>query len=77
MTTIALLISFQFGFVGQSVWEGITPVIFGISTVLIHVRIGLGWAHDSDGQANSNSTRIHFAANELEEEYELEQRGRK
>ncbi|KAJ7102886.1 hypothetical protein C8R44DRAFT_808706 [Mycena epipterygia] len=77
VATIAILISFQFGFVGQLVWEGIAPVIFGISTILIHVRIGLGWAHDADGQANSNPTRIHFAANELEEEHELEQRGRK
>ncbi|KAJ7102881.1 hypothetical protein C8R44DRAFT_808694 [Mycena epipterygia] len=77
VATIAILISFQIGFVGQLVWDGIAPVIFGISTVLIHVRIGLGWAHDADGQANSNPTRIHFAANGLEEEHELEQRGRK
>ncbi|KAJ6621850.1 hypothetical protein B0H10DRAFT_1945108 [Mycena sp. CBHHK59/15] len=71
-TTIGVLVTSQVGFVGQVVWMGIAPAILGISTVLIHARIGLGWAHESDRQTKSNPTRINFAVNEaLEEEHEL------
>ncbi|KAJ6533366.1 hypothetical protein B0H10DRAFT_2247224 [Mycena sp. CBHHK59/15] len=66
------------GFVGQVVWTGIAPAVLGISTVLIHARIGLGWAHESDRQAKSNPTTVNFAANSaFEEEHELEDRPHK
>ncbi|KAJ7688971.1 hypothetical protein B0H17DRAFT_646028 [Mycena rosella] len=75
---IGTLVTFQLGFVGQAVWAGIMPVIFGLATVLIHSRIGLGWSHESDRQIASNPTRIHFVENDgLQVEHELEDRHRK
>ncbi|KAJ7471980.1 hypothetical protein FB451DRAFT_312116 [Mycena latifolia] len=77
-TTMGILVTFHVGFVGQVVWEGAAPAIFGISTVLIHARIGLGWAHEADRQIGSNPTRINFAINDtLEAEHELEDRRHK
>ncbi|KAJ6552038.1 hypothetical protein DFH09DRAFT_1167758, partial [Mycena vulgaris] len=73
-TSIGILVTFQVGFVGQTVLAGIAPAVFGISTVLIHARIGLGWAHDPDRQIGSNPTRINFAGNKALEEHELEDR---
>lgn len=44
-----MLASFQYKWgAGEFIWTGIAPAMFGISTVLIHARIGLGWAHDSE-----------------------------
>ncbi|KAJ7218558.1 hypothetical protein GGX14DRAFT_595264 [Mycena pura] len=60
--SIGALVTYHVGFVGQVVFTGISPVVMGISTILIYARIGLGWAHGSgaDGAA-SNPTRISFA----------------
>jgi hypothetical protein len=78
MTTVALLVTFQIGFVGQVIWAGIAPAMLGISTMLIHARIGLGWAHEAERNVGSNSTRIVFGpgveADALDEEHELGQR---
>ncbi|KAJ7642923.1 hypothetical protein B0H17DRAFT_1148641 [Mycena rosella] len=41
------LISFQIGLLAQSVLQALSPVVFGISVVLIHARVGLGWAKES------------------------------
>ncbi|KAJ7218559.1 hypothetical protein GGX14DRAFT_695720 [Mycena pura] len=60
--TIGTLVTYHTGFIGQFVFADISPVVIGISTMLIHARIGLGWAHGSDtGGAASNPTRISFA----------------
>ncbi|KAJ7471979.1 hypothetical protein FB451DRAFT_1399278 [Mycena latifolia] len=73
IVTIGVLVTFQVGFIGEIVLSGVASAIFGISTVLIHARIGLGWAHDADRQIGSNPTRINFARNDiLEDEHELE-----
>ncbi|KAJ7143954.1 hypothetical protein C8R44DRAFT_864959 [Mycena epipterygia] len=48
-TTIAILVSFHLGSIGQYIILIIAPAVFGISTVLIHVRIGLGWVHACSG----------------------------
>ncbi|KAJ7742727.1 hypothetical protein DFH07DRAFT_39664 [Mycena maculata] len=63
-TSITTLVAFQAEFIGQVVTQRIAPVIFGISTVLIHARIGLGWAYEPSGQSASVdiSARITFAA---------------
>jgi len=58
--TIAALVTYHVGFVGQVVFSGISPVVIGISTILIHARIGLGWAHEPD--APSNRTTINLAS---------------
>ncbi|KAJ7471983.1 hypothetical protein FB451DRAFT_1399281 [Mycena latifolia] len=77
-TTIGILVTFHFELVGQVIWAGAAPAIFGISTVLIHARIGLGWAHEADRQIGSNPTRINFAIHDtLEVEHELEDRRHK
>ncbi|KAJ7108367.1 hypothetical protein C8R43DRAFT_1114109 [Mycena crocata] len=60
---IAILVTFQFGLVGQIVFTGSGPAILGISTLLIHARIGLGWAHNPDQDINSTPTRINLPAN--------------
>ncbi|KAJ7207840.1 hypothetical protein GGX14DRAFT_396053 [Mycena pura] len=46
--SIGALVTYHVGFVGQVVFTGISPVVMGISTILIYARIGLGWAHGSD-----------------------------
>ncbi|KAJ7207848.1 hypothetical protein GGX14DRAFT_634188 [Mycena pura] len=75
--TISTLVTYHVGFVGQVVFSGISPVVIGISTILIHARSGLGWAHGSgsDGAA-SNPTRIGFATSP-EGSLELDDRRRK
>ncbi|KAJ7688977.1 hypothetical protein B0H17DRAFT_1135271 [Mycena rosella] len=75
-TAIGALITFQVGFVGVIAWSGISPAVLGISTVLIHARIGLGWAHEPDYHIGSNPTRINFAGNDALQgaEHELENR---
>ncbi|KAJ7474167.1 hypothetical protein FB451DRAFT_1466726 [Mycena latifolia] len=45
--TVCTLISFQIGLLVQSVFTALQPVVFGISVVLIHARVGLGWAKES------------------------------
>ncbi|KAJ7187064.1 hypothetical protein C8R46DRAFT_1342270 [Mycena filopes] len=62
-TTVGILVTFQFGFAGQVVWSGAAPAILGISTLLIHARISLGWAHEPDRPLNPNLSRIDFVAN--------------
>ncbi|KAJ7037111.1 hypothetical protein C8F04DRAFT_1257340 [Mycena alexandri] len=48
-TTIGMLASFQYKWLaGEFISTGIAPALFGVSTVLIHARIGLGWAHESE-----------------------------
>ncbi|KAJ7091070.1 hypothetical protein C8R44DRAFT_891757 [Mycena epipterygia] len=78
-TTISIVVSFQLGSTDQYIVLAIAPAVFGISTVLIHVRIGLGWAHDCSGHTGTNPTRISFAANESRnsEEQELGHPGHK
>ncbi|KAJ7688970.1 hypothetical protein B0H17DRAFT_645943 [Mycena rosella] len=75
-TTIGALVTFQVGFIGVIAWSGISPAVLGISTVLIHARIGLGWAHEPDYHIGSNPTRINFAGNDALQgaEHELENR---
>ncbi|KAJ7242398.1 hypothetical protein B0H12DRAFT_1236789 [Mycena haematopus] len=51
--TICILATFQVENVGQIVLVGTAPAIFGVSTVLIHARIGLGWGHDSGSNRQS------------------------
>ncbi|KAJ6535737.1 hypothetical protein B0H19DRAFT_1383171 [Mycena capillaripes] len=46
--TIGILVSFQIGLLVQSVLTALQPVVFGISVLLIHLRVGLGWTTDSN-----------------------------
>ncbi|KAF7358152.1 hypothetical protein MVEN_00863400 [Mycena venus] len=74
-TAIGMLASFQYKWgAGEFIWTGIAPAIFGISTVLIHARIGLGWAHDSERSppVNVKPTRVQVSANANDEERMLE-----
>jgi len=61
-TTICVLATFQFESSGQVIVSRIASAILGISTVLIHARIGLGWGHDANRQSKSrfNPTRVNF-----------------
>ncbi|KAJ7207846.1 hypothetical protein GGX14DRAFT_567148 [Mycena pura] len=63
--SIGALVTYHVGFVGRVVFKGISPVVIGISTILIYARIGLGWAHGSDADgAASNPTSISFVTPE-------------
>ncbi|KAK7036358.1 hypothetical protein R3P38DRAFT_621048 [Favolaschia claudopus] len=58
--TIGMLVSFQYKLLaGEFISTGIAPALFGISTVLIHARIGLGWTEEAS-QASSVSGRVQF-----------------
>ncbi|KAJ7634674.1 hypothetical protein FB45DRAFT_1025603 [Roridomyces roridus] len=62
-TAFAILIAFQLDFIGQSILVPIAPSIYGISSVLIHIRVALGWSHgprESDEQ-DTIPARIEFA----------------
>jgi len=77
-TAIGMLASFQYKWgAGEFIWTGIAPALFGISTVLIHARIGLGWAHDSERSTRGSvkPTKVQVSANTkgaLDEERALE-----
>ncbi|KAJ7461786.1 hypothetical protein B0H11DRAFT_115194 [Mycena galericulata] len=61
--SLALLVTFQLGSYSQALWQQISPAIFGISTVLIHARVGLGWAYAGQHDAGGTPSRISFALN--------------
>ncbi|KAJ7475060.1 hypothetical protein FB451DRAFT_1558225 [Mycena latifolia] len=48
--TVCILVSFRIGLLVQMVLTALQPVVFGISVVLIHARIGLGWAEEAGGR---------------------------
>ncbi|KAJ6477037.1 hypothetical protein C8R45DRAFT_1008625 [Mycena sanguinolenta] len=57
-TAITMLVSFQCNWeAGEFIFTGIAASVFGVSTVLIHSRIGLGWAHEHSDRPISNSSR--------------------
>ncbi|KAF7328721.1 hypothetical protein MVEN_02500700 [Mycena venus] len=51
--TVLLLICFDSGLSAATILTGIGPAIFGISTVLIHARVGLGWAKQAHESISS------------------------
>ncbi|CAK5267166.1 unnamed protein product [Mycena citricolor] len=58
---IVLLVTFENELIGQVIFVGIGPVILGISTVLIHVRIGLGLAvHEPEPHSKVSSNVIQL-----------------
>ncbi|KAF7305469.1 hypothetical protein HMN09_00799600 [Mycena chlorophos] len=59
-TLIALSITYCLGSVAQIVFMEVTPVILGISTVLIYARVGLGWSHSED-PTTQTVTAVRFA----------------
>ncbi|KAF8201373.1 hypothetical protein K438DRAFT_1821921 [Mycena galopus ATCC 62051] len=64
-TTIGMLVSFQCDWLeGEFIWTGIAAAAFGVSTVLIHARIGLGWAADNSdrpiGNTRPPTSRVKF-----------------
>ncbi|KAJ7689025.1 hypothetical protein B0H17DRAFT_1067527 [Mycena rosella] len=79
LTAIGALIAYQTSSIGQVFYSGIVPVLLGLSTILIYMRVGLGWAHDSAREIGSGSNlRISFGANDaLGEDYELHNRSGK
>ncbi|KAJ6480575.1 hypothetical protein C8R47DRAFT_1285040 [Mycena vitilis] len=76
--TIGILVTFQAGSLVQSVLTALQPVVFGISVLSIHVRVGLGWAATVD---SSDSTPTGITLNlasthrgsRYQSEYDLEQ----
>ncbi|KAJ7432548.1 hypothetical protein B0H11DRAFT_796627 [Mycena galericulata] len=61
--SLALLVTFESGNNTDVLWLPISPAIFGISTVLIHARVGLGWAYAGQHDAGGTPSRITFALN--------------
>ncbi|KAJ6542344.1 hypothetical protein DFH09DRAFT_1089163 [Mycena vulgaris] len=45
------------------VLKGIQAVVVGLSSVLIHTRIGLGWTRDNPLSTTSNPTAVSFTVN--------------
>ncbi|KAJ7328932.1 hypothetical protein DFH08DRAFT_1023515 [Mycena albidolilacea] len=59
--TALLLVFFESGLNAATVFTGIGPAMFGILTVLIHARVGLGWAkqaHDSTSGRSAGTVRL-------------------
>ncbi|KAJ7429338.1 hypothetical protein B0H11DRAFT_2145871 [Mycena galericulata] len=74
-TTIGMLASFQYKWgAGEFIWTGIAPAVFGVSTILIHARIGLGWAHGAERSTpiNVKPTNVQVSANMKDEDRMLE-----
>ncbi|KAF7326882.1 hypothetical protein MVEN_02582100 [Mycena venus] len=65
-TTIELcmLISFILGsFVGALIFNHLAPPVFGIANLLIHARIGLGWAREPNPERKTEASTVVFRAN--------------
>ncbi|KAJ7146867.1 hypothetical protein C8R44DRAFT_864586 [Mycena epipterygia] len=60
--SVCILVSFQIGLLVQSVFTALQPVVFGLSVLLIHARVGLGWAQESY-RANSTSLPTAISLN--------------
>lgn len=67
---------------GELIFLPLASVVFGISTVLIHVRIGLGWAREPSPERKTEASTVVFRPNATEsgpgserEETELQQYG--
>ncbi|KAF8202674.1 hypothetical protein K438DRAFT_1820599 [Mycena galopus ATCC 62051] len=56
--TMGTLILFQIGLLQQAIFEALTPVVFGISVLLIHLRAGLGWTTEGTNALGSASTEM-------------------
>ncbi|KAF8140680.1 hypothetical protein K438DRAFT_1785513 [Mycena galopus ATCC 62051] len=75
--TIGILVSFQIGLLLQAVLIPLQPVISGISVLLIHLRVGLGWTNDSNltGSASTenslNLSRVSMRRGTREYDLEL------
>ncbi|KAJ7722369.1 hypothetical protein B0H16DRAFT_918591 [Mycena metata] len=65
---ILVLVSFEIGSIVQSVFMALQPVVFGISVLLIHVRVGMGWATGP----GSNRTTIALNTSSLGRQIDLE-----
>ncbi|KAF7305450.1 hypothetical protein HMN09_00797700 [Mycena chlorophos] len=60
-STMGLLITYRIRFVGLVVFGESMPLLLSISTVLIYVRIGLGWAYGESKPLAERSLPIQFA----------------
>ncbi|KAJ6510742.1 hypothetical protein C8R45DRAFT_395489 [Mycena sanguinolenta] len=60
--TFALLLAFESGVEGAALMQAIGPVMFGLSTVLIHARVGLGWAKQAHGSTSPVGDRYSSSA---------------
>ncbi|KAJ7079676.1 hypothetical protein C8R44DRAFT_824641 [Mycena epipterygia] len=60
---IALLLSFLLAIVLSFIFKGTQAVVLGLSTVLIHARIGLGWTQDTSSTTATNLTAVSFTVN--------------
>ncbi|KAF7349842.1 hypothetical protein MVEN_01284700 [Mycena venus] len=74
--TIGILVSFQIGLLAQAVLTALQPVVFGISVLLIHLRVGLGWTAESANALRSTPTemtlRLSTSMQRRESEYDVE-----
>ncbi|KAJ6527055.1 hypothetical protein B0H19DRAFT_1385491 [Mycena capillaripes] len=61
---ICILIAFVVGSgIGLTIFIPLASVMFGISTILIHARIGLGWAREPGRKERSEASMIVFRPN--------------
>ncbi|KAJ6558314.1 hypothetical protein B0H19DRAFT_1261837 [Mycena capillaripes] len=75
--TITLLIVFESGFEAADVLTGIGPAVFGISTVLIHARVGLGWATQQRDSMSSRQGQTITAGTVRLEPFHVDRRSRR
>ncbi|KAJ7346147.1 hypothetical protein DFH08DRAFT_961607 [Mycena albidolilacea] len=61
--TVGALVLFQVGLVQQAILEALSPVVYGISVFLIHLRVGLGWTMESTNAPVSMSTEMSISLN--------------
>jgi hypothetical protein len=58
------LISFVVGsFIGLLIFDRVAPAIFGIANLLIHARIGLGWARETNPERKTEASTVVFRTN--------------
>jgi hypothetical protein len=58
------LISFVLGsFIGLLIFDRVALAIFGIANLLIHARIGLGWARETNPERKTEASTVVFRTN--------------
>ncbi|KAJ7323649.1 hypothetical protein DFH08DRAFT_1029264 [Mycena albidolilacea] len=61
---LCILISFVVGsFIGLLIFDRVAPAVFGIANLLIHARIGLGWAGDTNPERKTEASTVVFRTN--------------
>ncbi|KAJ6529627.1 hypothetical protein B0H19DRAFT_1274024 [Mycena capillaripes] len=71
--TICILVSFQTGLLAEGLLNALQPVVSGISVLLIHVRVGLGWTADANAsELTPTNITLNLTAAQRGSQYEVD-----